>query len=229
MAWTIPKMWKGGTVWIIGSGTSILDEFGIPIELARQVISGDLPISAYSPYFAPIHNKHTIAINHMYQLGNWLDVFYFSDNEMWSGEENKKQILSYKGLRITNNIKFRKLHKGIKYIERDKKEMGLCETKNAVCFNRNTGLSAIDLAYHFGAKRVILLGFDMASAQIGSHIHGVGTKESKGGSAELSFRSHLKAIPHIIQDMKDRDIEILNASSISTIPYFPKVKAKDYF
>lgn len=233
MAWNIPKIWQDGTAWIIGGGTSILDEFGIPLDLARKVIQGELPLSEYSKYLEPIHDKHTIGVNHAFLIGNWIDVFYFSDTAMWDNEQLTEQMMEYRGLRITNNAVFTGEmydETGLKYVKRsEKKRYGLTDEKDAVCFNNNTGLSAIDLAYHFGAKRIILLGLDMTVGPLGSHIHGINTRFSRGEDPTGSFKKHMLSVGNIWKDARDNGIEILNASQISKIPLFPKVRAKDYF
>lgn len=233
MAWHIPKIWQDGTAWIIGGGTSILDEFGIPLDLARKVIRGELPLSEYSKYLEPIHNKHTIGVNHAFLIGNWIDVFYFSDTAMWDNEQLTEQMMEFRGLRITNNAVYTDEmydQTGIKYVKRsEKKRYGLTDEKDAVCLNNNTGLSAIDLAYHFGAKRIILLGFDMTVGPLDSHIHGINTRFSRGEDPTRSFKRHMLSVGNIWKDARDKGIEILNASQISKIPLFPKVRAKDYF
>lgn len=233
MAWHIPKIWQDGTAWIIGGGTSILDEFGIPLDLARKVIQGELPLSEYSKYLEPIHGKHTIGVNHAFLIGNWIDVFYFSDTAMWDNDKLTEQMMDYRGLRITNNAVYTDEmydQTGLKYVKRsEKKPYGLSKEKDAVCFNNNTGLSAIDLAYHFGAKRIILLGFDMTIGTLNSHIHGINTRLSRGEDPTRSFKRHMLSVGNIWKDAQDNGIEILNASQISKIPVFPKVRAKDYF
>jgi len=235
MAWKIPKIWEGGTAWIIGCGTSLLFEFGIPFGLARKVINGELPLSEYSPYLAPIHDKHVIGVNHAFLIGNWIDVFYFSDKEMYIQSDMDTRIAEFEGLRITNNPDIGNDREflesaDIKYVRRStKKAWGLSPEKDAVCFNANSGMSAIDLAYHFGAKRIILLGMDMTCTELGSHIHSMGTKLSKGQDPTKSFKRHMRSAWDIYKDAQEKEIEILNASAVSKIPYFPKVKAKDYF
>ena len=233
MAWHIPKIWQDGTAWIIGGGTSILDEFGIPLDLARKIIQGELPLSEYSKYLEPIHGKHTIGVNHAFLIGNWIDVFYFSDTAMWDNEQLTEQMMEFRGLRITNNAVYTDEmydQTGLKYVKRsEKKRYGLTDEKDAVCFNNNTGLSAIDLAYHFGAKRIILLGFDMTIGPLNSHIHNINTRLSRGEDPTRSFKRHMLSVGNIWKDARDNGIEILNASQISKIPVFPKVRAKDYF
>lgn len=49
---------------------------------------------------------------------------------------------------------------------------GLAKRKNAIRLGGNSGFQALALAIHFGASRVILLGYDMQNQGRQSHWHG---------------------------------------------------------
>ena len=74
--WQVPKMWEGGECWIIGGGPSMPLQFGVPEDVVRGVLAGQLPFSTYSPFLSPIHDKHVIGINAAFLLGPWLDVIF---------------------------------------------------------------------------------------------------------------------------------------------------------
>ena len=54
--WKPPKIWKGGTAYIIGGGPSVND--------------ADLSL---------IHDRRVIGVNNAYSLGGWVDVCWFGD------------------------------------------------------------------------------------------------------------------------------------------------------
>ena len=83
MNWTVPRIWEGGDVWIIGGGPSITKEFQIPSEVVNDVVIGKKPLSLYSPYMESIHKKHVIGINVAYMLGPWVDMVFFGDNNFF--------------------------------------------------------------------------------------------------------------------------------------------------
>ena len=74
MIWSVPPIWDGGEVWILGGGSSVPKQFGIPEEIIEKVVNGELPPSAYSPYMEAIHNKHVIGINVSFLIGTWIPI-----------------------------------------------------------------------------------------------------------------------------------------------------------
>lgn len=233
--WNVPKIWDGGECWIIGGGTSVPRQFGVPEEVILKVMTG-APASEYSPYLSPIHKKHVIGINNAYKIGDWLDVIFFGDCAWYV--MHKENLAKINRLKVTCCDRFAKpdaLCEGIKYLAKDKtKNLGISNNPSLVCWNNNSGAAAISLAAHFGVKRIVLLGFDMnLDEKRVSHWHGShNTSPSRvlGKNVKIPpFARHLKGFPQIAADAKARGIEILNASPISAIQDFPKVNAKDYF
>lgn len=218
--WTVPKIWDGGECFIIGGGTSIPREFGVPETLIDAVVSGREPVSAYSPYLSVLFNKHTIGINNAYKLGDWLSVLFFGDCSYYV--QRKQDLYYIRYLKVSCCDRFAKpdnLCEGIKYTAKDRqKSLGISENPSTVCWNNNSGLAAISLARHLGVKRIILLGFDMCLDQkrvshfFGSHL-GPGRK-----ATPPPFARHMKGIPRIAEDAQRLGLEILNCSGISAIP-----------
>jgi hypothetical protein len=61
---------------------------------------------------------------------------------------------------------------GIESIAYDRSIIGICEQKGRLAWNANSGGAAINLAYHMGATKIILLGYDMQWTGGKSHHHG---------------------------------------------------------
>ena len=231
MNWFAPPIWEGAECWIIGGGSSIPYEFGVPEEIIKGVTFGERKSSAYSEYLAPIHDKHIIGINNVYQIGDWIDVEFFGDNAWYLA--HRIALARWHGLKISCAPRFdkNKGKEGIKYLAKNKdKKYGITSDPTMVSWNQNSGCAAISIAHHFGVKRIILLGFDMSlGAGNISHWHGshgnLRRKALKRGNKD-PFRKHLEGFPQIAKDAEDMGIEIINASSISTIKEFPKVPLK---
>jgi len=225
MTWFAPSMWEDDECWIIGGGSSVPYEFGVPENIIKEVMSGERSPSAYSEYLAPIHNKHIIGINNVYQLGNWIDVEFFGDNAWYL--VHRIALIKYHGLKISCAPRFdkNKGREGIKYLAKNKKKKyGICPDPTMVSWNQNSGCAAISVARHFGVKRIILLGFDMClGADAISHWHGSHGKNKPRKKIKMGFRKHLQGFPQIAEDAEAMGIEIINASSISKITEFPKV------
>jgi len=233
MVWNIPKMWEGGECWIIGGGPSIPKEFGIPEEVVRAVLSGEQPLSAYSPFLSPIHNKHVIGVNAAFLLGEWVDVMFFGDGAFYTSNiEEMNKRTKIKVSCSPNIVKKSKKFQGIKYVPRDNSHpTGISNRMNMVSWNLNSGAAAISLAYRFGVKRIYLLGFDMKLGEKGTqwwHSLYMGNKPQKRRNPKkLPFDRHLNGFPMIANDARRLGLEIINVSPDSAIENFKRVRLSD--
>ena len=222
--WTVPRIWEGGTAVIIGGGPSILKQFNVPEHVVQGVYSGKLSLSAYSPYLEPIHKMHIIAVNVAYKIGPWIDVMFFGDDSTW--REEKAELIKFKGLRITCATD---LHKDmrLKFLKRnEKKRQGISTDPSLITWNGNSGSAAINLAVHFGVKRIILLGFDMQlNADKQEHWHKCYT--TKLGTVDRLMQKFLQGFPAIKRDLDNLGIEVINANPDSKITCFTRINFKD--
>ena len=226
--WVIPRMWEGGDCWIIGGGSSMLREFKVPLDLELKVRNKEEPMSSLGPYFSPIHGKHIIGINAAFLLGDWIDVVFFGDSKFYM--INEEALIRFPNIKITCNPNLKSKFTGwnVKEVRRDhRKSMGLSTTSNQISWNSNTGAAGIDLAVHFGAKRIFLLGFDMKlGGNNGEHQHWHNhyrppTNRKEHDNRKLPFSKHLRCFPYIAQDAKRKEIEIINVTQDTAIKNFP--------
>jgi len=231
MFWNVPKLWTGSTVYIIGGGPSLKD------------FNWDL-----------IKDKRVIGCNDAYRLGNWVDVCFFGDWGWWEkhkgdlvyekvawekGTHSFPGLATYAGLKVscaTHPIKDR----SIRRLRRDLLH-GICMKPDSVCWNNSTGGSAINLAAKFGAKKIVLLGFDMKLSKDGkSNWHpnlcnkpnpNVYNKFKYGNFEDADFVKYQGGPEFIFQkirkDAEELGIEILNAGPDSDLLAFPMVDIKD--
>lgn len=223
MRWQIPKIWSGEDVWIIGGGPSAMRQFDVPEELIQSVVKNGTPLSVYSNYFKPIHNKHIIGINVAYMIGDWIDMVFFGDSNFFLKQE--RGLSRFPNLKVSCHPNTDKVP-WVKFLPHDKKHSkGISTNPKMVSWNQNSGAAAISVAAHAGAKRIILLGFDMSlDKQGGSHWHSV---YRQGKKVIPPFQKHLKGFPEIAKDATRMGIEILNASPNSAIKCFRKVTVKE--
>ena len=218
--WRVPEIWKDGTCIVIGGGTSLIDQFQIPREVVEQVYTGQADASVYSPYLSLIHDQHVIAVNMSFQLGDWIDVLFFGDDGFWKTQ--KEGILNFKGLRVSfESEKIRDSR--VKLVARNpRQKQGITfEPAGLLSWNFNSGAAAINLAVQFGAKRIILLGFDMQlDANNNQHWHKVYTSPLDG--LKDTIAKWLQGFPLIAEQAQSRGIEIINCSSNSKIDCFQK-------
>ena len=226
MKWIVPRIWEGGTCVIIGGGPSLVKQFEIPAEVTEGVYQGRLHPSAYSPYLAPLHTMHCIAVNVAYKFGDWIDAMFFGDPDTWM--DDKDELIAWKGLRITCSEEVTKDSR-VKYLIRSPQKMGIVTDPACICWNYNSGCAAINVAVHFGVKRIILLGFDMSlDSDKRQHWHNLYADQKKDvNSMNTTMHRHLQTFPTIANDLKKLGIEVINASPESKIDEFPKMNFKD--
>lgn len=226
--WFVPRMWNDGECWILGGGSSLPRQFGVPESVIEKVMNKELSMDAYSEYFKPLHDRHVIGTNVAYLLGSWISVLYFCDLPFY--RENIHLLHNFKNLKVTDtgNLPASQAYeqRNIKKLKRDTR-YGLTDYTDAIRWNHNAGGGAINLAAHFGVKRIMLLGFDMKADDYGkTHWH-AGLPNYHKATESLSFWKFMKSFPQIAIDAERKHIEIINVNPDSAIKEFPKVNLKD--
>lgn len=223
MYWQVPPVWKDGQCIIIGGGPSIPKQFDIPDELVSKVYVKKEKASVYSPYMKTIHDQHIIAVNIAYEIGNWMDVVFFGDGGFI--RKTNSDILKSNGLKVTCAEGIESYHRKVFILRKSNKKYGIDFNPRILGWNFNSGAAAINLAVHFGVKRIILLGFDMKlDENKNQHWH-----KYYGGvkrTISATFRRHLKGFPYIAADLKGK-VEVINACPDSMIDCFPRMRFKD--
>jgi len=137
MFFSIPCLWENSTVYILGGGPSLLDQ--------------DLSL---------IYNKRVIGVNQAYKLGNWIDVCWYGDKQWYPSQ--LPNINSFKGLILTCSAEAQepRRYKNVNYIGRGAQSGIYTEKNTHIAWNGNSGASAVNVAWWFGADRVVLIGFD---------------------------------------------------------------------
>lgn len=238
MKWRVPRIWEGGDVWILGGGPSVTKQFNIPDDVVQSVVNGTSSPSVYSPYMSVLHDKHVIGVNVAYLIGEWIDMVYFGDNKFFLN--HKERLSQWPGLKVSCFSGIEK-YDWVKYLPRDtRKVRGISSDPRTVAWNCNSGASAISVAANAGAKRILLLGFDMNKGEVNrQHWHSLYKSKSvfkpvliKGKGMivrphKMPFDRHLRGFPDIARDAKLRGIEIINVCPTSAITVFPKFSLKE--
>ncbi len=105
----------------------------------------------------------------------------------------------------------------VKRICRTKDHTRLCELPDHVC-GFDCGTSAINLAYHFGATEIVLLGMDM---QGNRWCNGEFDHPMPKIPADHHAR-HSAVLPAIAKDARKKGIRIVNCSPTSAVTAFEK-------
>lgn len=228
--WIPPKIWQGQECWIIGGGSSILKQFNVPEFVKTKIQSRECSLSILSEYLTALHDKNVIGINTAYKIGNWIGFVFFGDKGWYL--VHREGLKSFPGYKVSCHGSFVNRSKddpeNIKYMERDSKRYGISDRPGFVSWNFNSGAAGINLAYHLGVSRIILLGFDMDIDENGyTHWHGshkeIKDKRVLGRDPFKSFERHLPSFHSIAQDAERLGLEIINANPDSKIQDFEKM------
>ena len=196
-SWTVSKLWPDSTAYIIGGGPSLEDT--------------NLPL---------IHSENIIGVNDAFKLGDWVDICWWGDCR-W-GVWNHEALQEFKGLNVSctrcncqhpNTLKVRR-----------REGFGISDNPAEVFWNRNSGASAINLAYHLGARRIILLGFDMKMKDGHHNWH---SNHRSNPRAAIYQERYLPVFEKIAADASRLRVEIVNATPDSELKIFPMVKLEE--
>lgn len=130
-----------------------------------------------------------VAVSDAYRLSPWADVLASSDMKWWRHHRPEFDGLKYSAVEVQGVKKF---------------DWTATET--------NSGLLAIKVAVHLGAKRVLLLGYDMG----GSHFFGPHPAPLKNTSPQ-----RFEVFKRQFADYRPRGVEIINCTPESGLKCYP--------
>ena len=170
-----------------------------------------------------------LAINDNYYRAPFADWLYAGDYQWWRchlrgshGRHGWKAALdAFKGERWAMDKKAVDEF-GLKWAQDasgPNKPMRLCKDAGFVYNGSNSGFAAINLAYHFGATRILLLGYDMQKTNDQHHWFGDHPAELSSAHDFPCFRSYF---PMLAQDLADEGIEVINCSRATALDVFKR-------
>lgn len=200
--WRAPLLWHRGECFIIGGGPSV-KHFDID----------------------KLQGRRTLAVNMAFRLPKLqADVMFFGDCRYYAA--NYKELNEFAGLKVTTcEQHFDK--PGIKVIQRKNGQNGLSTDQNMVWWNLSSGACAINLAVHFGVRRIVLLGFDMQSVDGDDHWHDHYRKQgAKPFKGKGPFSRFMKPFPAIATALKRVGVECVIVGP-TALDVFPVVEYED--
>ena len=220
--WSVPRMWAGETVVIVGNGFPTQEQ----VDFCRG-------------------KARVICINDTFRLAPWADMLYFADarwfNEQsgwWGNWPNADDIKRFAGLKVTieNSAEVTKVDPSVKVLRNDsaKDNGGLCLKPNGIRTGRQSGHQVINIAVHTGVARIVLIGFDFddewrdgKSHWFGHHPHDLRKTVHKPGGFYRNIVTPL--MDTLVKPLDELGIECLNATPGSKLGYFKKVNLHDVF
>lgn len=144
----------------------------------------------------------------------WADVLYACDRVWW--DWHYEDTKDFDGLRITRDPFARDKYPDLIWIEGEAHSNGLSKRQDSIVNGEIGGYQAINLAINFGAKKILLIGYDMRTIKGLSHWHGDHPNRQK-----TFFHLHVGHFRNMVDDLKERNIEVVNCTPESAIDAFP--------
>lgn len=164
---------------------------------------------------------NVMTVNNTWQLAPWAQVMYAGDNGWW--DRYGTEAAAFAGEKWTRDepaaMRYR-LH-----LVRKREGKGLCKERGFIHLGGNSGFQAVNLAWHFGARRIVLLGFDM-HRQNGGHWHGEhhdirGRPMVSAPKSHISvWRTEFEAMAH---DLRHDGVRVVNATEGTALTCFPRM------
>lgn len=201
--WSVPREWEGERCFVICGGESIGQQRAVIPKLKGRVI----------------------AVKHAVLVRPDADAMFFTA-EAW---DSLGLLPHFKGRyaigRRGKESEIAKYPASVHWLTRTKDHEQLCDLPNHVG-GYDAGTSAINVAYHFGAKEIILLGYDMTGRRWFCDDRG---RAIKGGwehpmplIPDAHFRRHMSPLKALAADAKQKGIRIVNCSPISRVDVFER-------
>ncbi len=191
--------WSGQTAVVVATGPSAAD---IDLEIAKG-------------------KARFLAIKDGWRLCPWTDALYGCDHHWW---EANKGVSAFQGVRIAYDKTTVGRWPEIRFLKVDiaspNDHRMLFGQIGTVGWGGNSGFHAINLAAQFGAKRIILVGFDMR-VDHGKHFFGP-HKYSGNRPNEKTVAMWRGILDATAPTLAARGIEVINCSSGSALKAFPK-------
>lgn len=157
--------------------------------------------------------KHSVTdvmvVNESFLLAPWADYIVASDWEWWEhyGEMVNERSMAKCFSVVPKAKQFRPYPDIMEGITRPDGRGGLCKEPGKVYTGGSSGHAALNMCYHFGYDRIILVGFDLH----GDHWFKETFRPEK--MRKHNPYDHFKnCLDAIVSDLQDEDIDVVNCT-----------------
>jgi hypothetical protein len=195
---TVPRLWPGSTIVCLGDGPSLTRE---DVDYCRG-------------------KARVIAMNYSFRLAPWADVLWSYHSrglQEWSGVDPA----TYAGVIFTAEpvpCNPAPNWRVLKLTGNDGLELGPHGLRHGNC----SGYSAINLAVHLGAKRIVLLGYDCSADPVTNKFNWAKDADDKTRGA-YSFALWQSRFRTLVGPLAKIGVVVLNASRRTALECFPRV------
>lgn len=208
------------------------------------ILGGGPSLRLLEPDFSPVRGRRVIAVNNAYgdvvvgqrkrtpqdgkwfadtteryEPRDWVDACWFGDGRWFP--VHKQYLQKFPGLIAHCAPSLREVGGLCHYIRG--KQHGIDDRPEYVSWNKSSGGSAINFAYHLGARTIVLLGFDMRRVddQANWHMDHIALDKDP-------YYRFLRPFPAIAADCKSLGVKVINATPGSAIQVFPIMTLQEF-
>jgi hypothetical protein len=156
-----------------------------------------------------------IVINDNYKMAPWADYLYYCDPKWYHWHADNPEFQHFQGQIWTQDETTAK-ENGFNYIKSTPGE-GISTDPRVIYQGSNSGFQAINLAYHLGARKIILLGYDMQLTNGQNHWFG---KHPDGVIS--SYKNWIGYYNRLADDAKTKNLDIINCSRQTALTCFTR-------
>lgn len=202
--WTVTPEWAGETAFVVAGGPSVA-------ALYLDVLKG----------------RKVIAVNSSYERVPFADILFFGDARWWDDHRDRDALKAFSGRLVTcSQVAVDCPPYTLLRLRRDAPPPGFSADPCAVASQWTSSQGAMNLSAHLGVRRIVMLGLDLQRAPDGSsHHHSPHKWPNKEGNRTWDYQ--LRTLEMIVEPLRVRDIEVINASPVSRAPWWPKMSLED--
>lgn len=164
----------------------------------------------------PLAGWPVIAVNDCWRLYPDAAILYACDEQWW--DRYHRDTENFTGQRWTQSREAAQKY-FLEYIE-GRSGAGFSTTSGLILHNWNSGAQAMQLAWQFGARRLVLVGFDCGPMD--GKVHWFGD-HPRGLINESPWQMFVTGFEQMAKDCKEAGIEVINTSLRSKLSAFEKM------
>lgn len=190
----VQTVWRGETVLIVAGGPSVTQQI---VDEARG-------------------RCRVIAVNNAYEIAPWAEVLYFADHQWWEWHRKRDLYRAFAGQKVTIEGTGERVSEPEVHMLRNLGYIGVSKQPNGIFTGANSGFQAMNIAALSGARKILLLGFDMRFVAGRAHWHA----EHPRKTPEASYLRYAKRFDPAKPALEAMGVETVNCSPGSAIKCF---------
>jgi hypothetical protein len=164
-----------------------------------------------------------LGINDAYLLAPKMDLHHACDGKWWGWHyEACRGRLKCDSTTISKNAALK--YPDLKWVE-GRPRPGLSYEATAIHTGKNSGYQAINIAVLMGAKKILLIGFDLKVSDDGRS-HWFGDHPDLTRSFYETWHPQFQTL---VDPLRELGVEVINCSPDSALECFPKANIEDVF